>query len=211
MKQRTLSIRNIGRQLLMLLSAVWVITACTVLDDDLSMNSDEGLNFYSAAAPNTWEGKWTVNRQVIDTAKITIDSMIRIRYPEEYLISLYHGPIGKEVRGKGSTSKILLQQQGFSDNTVFMTYKAFPALLETHSQPYYCNGTFTVTTGQKDYYIELLSTENANIIYAADKGQWTLGIPVSHFRVTDLETGQLSVHELPAGLTLYYNTEKRIR
>lgn len=62
----------------------------------------------------------------------------------------------------------------------------------------------------QQYVVGLRSNMNGTLVYRISNGQFTIGVPVNHVIIKNLETGEQTEQDIPA-ITLYYNTTKRIR
>ena len=62
-----------------------------------------------------YEGEWTVNKQVVDTACLVVGSPMRVRLPEAYLLSLYTPALGDAVvQPQGVATELWLNEQGYT-------------------------------------------------------------------------------------------------
>ena len=73
------------------------------------------------------------------------------------------------------------------------------------------NVSFTVAIDGVDHRVDLLSGEPGNAVYRNDNDQWTIGLTVTSFYVTNLETREEQARTLNTPIVLYYNTKNRIR
>jgi hypothetical protein len=194
-----------------------LIAACSVADEDSSEPTMSDNN--NVAFSGIYEGEWTVNSQVVDTARLVVtDNLMQLRLPEEYLLSTYILPHLTDHTGSldyhlGSIpTGILIEPQGYSQMSQYMSF-ASPTIQESSTKRWYKSCSFYANIGGILYQIDLLSEVEATAVKQNTTGQWTLGIPIDGFLLTNL---LLSTHESerieqPYSFTIYYNTKRRIR
>ena len=185
-------------------------------DDAVKMNADittptdhVGYGIYS--------GEWTVNKQVVDTARLIVTDKLSMRLPENYLtrLCLQHDSTLRNIpdydgapKTQGTVNVIRFTIQGYSDNALFSTF--FSAFSESGSENYYIPASFEASIGGYPFRIDLLSTESCNLLYREDTGLWTIVISIIGFHTNCLDTGEQTECKLPAPVTLYYNARERI-
>ena len=188
------------------------LTACS------DFENDETAEVMYAASPQyaVYDGEWTMNKQVVDTARLEVTKVLKVRLPEKYLGTLCFGGeyaddnhalnIGEY---KGQPISIPYRYEGYSTNAVFSsipsTEKSYDGVM------LFNNVSFTVAIDGVDHRVDLLSGEPGNAVYRNDNDQWTIGITVTSFYVTNLETREEQVHTPNTPIILYYNTKNRIR
>lgn len=160
-----------------------------------------------------YEGEWTVNRQVVDTARLVVGPTLHVRLPESYLLSLCQSADKSNLVAKAEPlnvpAEIQLVAQGYSEQSQYMAFA--PSMLQDASAGVrFRASSFSVLIDDRLHRVSLLCQENANAVMQTATGQWTLGIPVSALLVTDMTTGQSVEHRLPGTVTIYYNTKRRI-
>lgn len=206
----------------LLAAIVPLVLACSAEGDaDTSyMMNDASKNVtYSGI----YEGEWTVNKQVVDTARlVVVNGMIKVRLPEMYLLN-YIIPFGLPVDSVGrpvaeqaaryvpqnTTANILVSEQGYSEASQYMSF--VPNMVQVDkSQLFYSTCSFYVSIDRLLFRISLLSRENATAVLQNATGQWTLGIPVDGFLITNFTTGEETVKNLSVRLTIYYSTRRRV-
>ena len=192
-----------------------MMVGCSVNDDDVYVDLRNRLDD-SMNSVAVYDGEWTVNRQVVDTALLRVSEggnlEIRVRLPEHYLLGLCFPDGGwdadaEEVEPAGVPSQITAYVQGYSEQTQYLSFASTNQksgsllLFSTCSMEAVINGSRCL--------VYLISRENAGAILQGT-GLWTLAIPVDYIVVVDETTGQNTTHELPATVTLYYNAKRRI-
>ena len=201
-----------------LLTAIIPLTmACSVGDADGYDAEPQYDNVGSMTAFGLYEGEWTVNKQVVDTARLVVNgNMIQLRLPERYLLSCIipdYTPDKADSHGHYDVSniptKMQLTAQGYSEQSQYMSFAS--ATLQVNGMQQCFNiCSFEANLDNVPCLISLLSKENATAIIQNTTGQWTIGIPISGFRVTNLSSGESTLKELPYTITIYYNTKRRI-
>ena len=160
-----------------------------------------------------YEGEWSVNKQVVDTARMVVSGSVSVRLPESYLLGLLQtdglnsGLDKAEPTNK--PTKIRLTEQGYSDKSVYMAFDVYKT--DSYSfQQLYCSCSFEAVINGTTCTISLLSKEYASAVFQQDAVQWTLAVPVNVLSITDRGTGEYWEVTLPVSITLYYNTKTRI-
>ena len=200
----------------MLLTAIMSLTiACSTDDADAYSYTDKTTNYMADEEGAIYEGEWTVNQQVVDTARLVVaNNMLQLRLPEDYLFSTYILPRITSENGAyefdNDPIDIHVAPQGYSETSQYMSFSS-ETLQSNDSPRWYTPGSF-LALGSTPYQILLLSKENATAVYQNTTGQWTLGIPIDGFLLTNLflSTHQSELMELPITVTIYYNTKRRI-
>jgi len=214
-------IREIGRSkwtiALLTLIAV-ILTGCAAGDANEEVNMKDANINTANEGYGIYDGEWTVNKQVVDTARLVVTDKLSIRLPENYLTSLCFQSNQKDinsvtfingaVKPQGHPADIRFSVQGYSEVAQFSTF--LPTMVNSGRETYYIPSSFNVTINDRAYRVDLLSSENGNIIYRTDTGLWTIAISVNGFIVTSLETKEQFERQLPIVTTLYFNTKKRI-
>ena len=188
------------------------LTACS------DFENDETAEVMYAASPQyaVYDGEWTMNKQVVDTARLEVTKVLKVRLPEKYLGTLcFGGEYADDNHAlsiseyKGQPISIPYRYEGYSTNAVFSsipsTEKSYDGVM------LFNNVSFTVAIDGVDHRVDLLSGEPGNAVYRNDNDQWTIGITVTSFYVTNLETREGQVHTPNTPIVLYYNTKNRIR
>lgn len=158
-----------------------------------------------------YDGEWTVNKQVVDTARLVVrtNGVIEVRLPESYLLELcFPDDVGNKKSGN-IANLIEVYQQGYSEQSQYMSF--YSNTIKTDDAKN-CFGTFSfqATIEDEPCSITLLSYENATAVMQTTTGQWTLGIPIDAFLVKNLSTAKSTERKLSIPVTLYYNTKRRI-
>ena len=161
--------------------------------------------------PGVFDGEWTVNRQVVDTARLTVGSSLLVRLPEAYLTELcFSGEAPEAIVGNEPQSYIL-QQQGYSEQSQFMTLVTPTVALADGQQVFYLPCHFRTVVGGRGYSVSILSRENGLAVYSNETQLWTIGIPVNGFQVRSDEAAEPDIVWLPQTVSLYYNAKARIK
>lgn len=229
--------KRIGRKWWLQALAVAIISltvACSVDDADVydAVPSHNSV----VATTGIYEGEWTVNKQVVDTARLVVtDNVIQVRLPEKYLVSTYLLPFYNSVffgnigdkNGKGGVNEGVpiggvvsyefhdtpvtaqVSAQGYSEQSQYMSFMS-STMLDGSLLTRFNAFSFEMAVNSMPFHIDLLSREYATAVIQNATGQWTLGIPIDGFLVKDLTTGESMVHEV-SGTIIYYNTKRRIR
>ena len=207
---------RIGRKihLLLVVTMTLLTVSCSQEEDqikDLQAQIDKTKKYM------IYDGEWTINKQVVDTARLEVinGQVLRVRLPEVYLeISCFekeHVSSAKpfSIAHKGLPAIINLQNQGYSEKAEFNSITA--AEISDQGTTFFSNLSFYVTIDDVDHQVDLLSDEPGNAIYRNDNGQWTIGFTVNAFRVTNQNTLEMQMRTPLKPITLYYNTKERIR
>jgi len=206
----------------LLFSLLTLLTACSVEDAD--SNAEYMYGNDSVVPQALYDGEWTVNKQVVDTARLEVNGVLKVRLPEDYLTRLCFGGISEDgspltsgTSGKtepmavlkGQPAVIHFTDQGYSTTTSFANIGVAESSL--NGVVVFSHASFTIALNGVDYRVEMLSKEPGTAVYRNDTGLWTIAIPVGAFLVTNLNTQEESEHQLPSAVTIYYNAKKRIR
>ena len=222
------SIKNVWQPTL--LTAILLLTAACSTDDSYMPDKMAGfLDDYYSEGSATYEGEWTVNKQVVDTAQlVVINNNIVFRLPEHYLLSTYIIPLfyaDKSVNDSpllnsdsivsyeplGIPSEIHFTALGYSESSQYNMVSA-STFMDKNVQVLYITCSFKAKIDNTSYLISLLSKEDAMLILQKASGQWTLGIPIDGFLLDNISTDRPTVREqrlLPGTVTIYYNTKRR--
>ena len=202
-----------------LATGMLMLSACTVEDEE---KSDVRSNIQATEAIGvSYNGEWTVDKQVVDTARLKMTDVLTVRLPEAYLVSLCFSGLTEEygtdkatlstgtaIEPMGLPTMITVKDQGYTNDAVFSD---FTNTAEKHdSTTLYRSAYFVVNVNGDKYLVELLSTENGNAVYRVDTMGWTIAIPIDRFRITNVKTLEERVKRLDNPITLYYNTKERI-
>jgi hypothetical protein len=146
--------------------------------------------------------------------------VLRVRLPEAYLAGLCFGSsIGNDGTDKADASigieptghpiEIEIRDQGYTNAAVFSDF--IPSAETFDGVTLYRTAFFVVNVSGVNYLVELLSTENGNVVYRADTMGWTIAIPIDRFHITHIQTLEEREQRLDKPITLYYNTKERTR
>ena len=156
-----------------------------------------------------YDGEWTVNKQVVDTARLEMSDRVRLRLPEAYLMRLCFPDKSDAAEPKGVHMEASLILQGYTEQ---MSLCSFMTLVYNgRGLVFYGAGYFYVTMDGSDYRIDVLCEESANAIFRKDTQLWTIGIPVIGFLVTNTGTNEKQEILRSNPVTIYYNAKQRIR
>ena len=188
------------------------LTACSDFESDETAEAMNALSSQYAV----YDGEWTMNKQVVDTARLEVTNVLKVRLPEKYLGTSCFGDeytdddhtlsIGEY---KGQPISIPYRYEGYSANALFSTIASTEKSF--HGVMLFNNVSFTVAIDGVDHRVDLLSGEPGNAVYRNDNDQWTIGLTVTSFYVTNLETREEQARTLNTPIVLYYNTKNRIR
>ena len=194
----------------LLVCVISMMAGCSVNDEeyvDLRPRVDDFMY-----VNGIFEGEWSVNKQVVDTARMVIseNGEIEVRLPEDYLLGLCF-PYGNENnKSSNMTNLIEVYPLGYSEQSQYMAMNS-NTQKDKDAKVYFNTCSFQATIGDELCSIDLLSYENATAVLQNATGQWTLGIPIDAFLIKNQQTGRGTKRELSIPVTLYYNTTKRIR
>jgi len=202
-----------------LATGMLMLSACSEGDEE---KSDVRSNIQATEAIGvSYNGEWTVDKQVVDTARLKMTDVLTVRLPEAYLVSLCFSGLTEEygtdkatlstgtaIEPMGQPIKIVVKDQGYTNDAVFSDFMNTAEKYD--STTLYRSAYFVVNVNGDNYVVELLSTENGNAVYRADTMGWTIAIPIDRFRITNVKTLEERVKRLANPITLYYNTKERI-
>ena len=195
-----------------------MMTGCSVKEEDAYIDLRHPMND-AMIISSIFDGEWTVNKLVVDTARLVVraNGVMEVRLPERYLLGLCFSQVAGEdttTIEPGNTPTLMdVYQQGYSETSIYMSFS--PERLESgDAQRHYVNSHFIAAIDGKPYSIGLLSDEIATAVMQRTTGQWTIGIPINAFSVTNLALSTYepeAVKQLPQPVTIYYNTTRRIK
>jgi hypothetical protein len=207
----------------LLVTVMTLTVACSRdYDDDIS-NINIQLYDNSLMANGIYEGVWTVDREMVDTAQMVVrDNTVQVRLPEQHLLFMFFSDVHPEMLSGESLkwvnvdyrlhhkpTTIQLLNQGYSETSQYMMTGA-TTVQDKNLQLFSNTCSFEVTIENTPYLISLLSKENAMAVLQKYTWQWTLGIPVDRFQVKNLATGESTIEQV-SSTVLYYNTKRRIK
>ena len=201
-----------------------VLTACSDGSDGELSDVRSNLSASPTWALASYNGEWTVNLQVVDTARLDVTDVLRVRLPETFLTHLcfsqsaanytYSEKIdanveeASDIKALGVPTEIEIKDQGYTNEAVFSYFSAKASVND--GMTVYRSAYFLVTVNGTIYLVELLSSDKGNAIRRSDTMGWTIAITVNGFCVTNTmnyEEKYISINPI----TLYYNTTERIR
>lgn len=186
-----------------------MMVACsTDFGDSMLPQDDDKAAPKASSEQATYEGEWTCDKQVIDTARLEVTNVLRLRLPEEYLRNLCF-PTQSSYTLMGQPAELAHQQQGYTDWTQF--YALVMPTMREDGKILYHPAAFSLKTADADYRVELWSKEGGNAIYRMDTNLWTICISVDRFTVINQTTQQQRNQDLPETVTLYYTAKRRIK
>lgn len=186
---------------------ICMLTACSADDNEAYMSFAETNNAMPTAI---YEGEWTVNKQVVDTARMEVSNVLTLRLPEAYLATLCFPDTATGVKLKGVPVELQIPQSpiGYTEKAEFVYLLS--DMNSYGNERLYRHASFYATVGDADYRIDLLSTEIGNAVISKDTRLWTLCIPIGSFLITDMATREERICQLPATVTIYHHSTKRI-
>ncbi len=197
--------RRLRASVIAMLAIVAALTSCST-DEAYSM--DEAPLKHDVIARVAYDGEWTVNSQVVDTARlVVIDENMRIRLPESYLLGLCSSS-ASEATPTNAPIVIQTVMQGYSKLSNYNSF-ASEAKNDANNGMRFSTCSFMATIGGESCKVSIVSAENATAVWQKDTDQWTLAIPIDAIIVDHAATGQLTEHTLASTITLYYHTKKR--
>ena len=189
-----------------------MLTACSTDDADARPQ-------YMDDAPHAnavYDGEWTVNKTVVDTARLEVTpNGLKLRLPEYYLtlscfeMEAFSSAIPFRHECMEQPVVIPFRNQGYTDNATFINLNT--AEKNYGGMSFFNYASFNVSVNGASYRVALLSNEPANAVYRNDNGLWTIGLPIERFLVTNIETNEEQVRTPHNPFTLYYNAKERIR
>ena len=199
---------RIGRKIhLLLVMAMTLLTvSCSQEEDqikDLQAQIDKTKKFM------IYDGEWTVDKQVADTARLSIRNdlaAVMLEFPVIYLSNLFFQNEDSLIVTQWYLYPLNLTEQAFSE--IGNYHIIIPA--DRFGESEYIIGGFQVTKNRITKEVMLITNEMGNGIYRLDTGLWTISFTISSYYITNGATGESSLHPLPEPITLYYNAKKRI-
>lgn len=211
-----------------LLAAIIPLTVACGMDYDDDISYLDG-QVSDVVTPNgTYDGEWTLNKEVLDTAMLVVDDdYMLVRLPDLHLAIEYFLPLFKDISLEGlvtslpmqcypKTVKIRILPQGYSETSQYMSFLS-TTVQGSNSQIYFNTYPFElIYTGTREkgyeetpYTISLLSKENAMAVFQKSTRQWTLCIPIDALLAINQVTGESTMKVLDTGVNLYYNTKRK--
>ena len=191
-------------------TALLLMAACAN-DSDMLCYEPPRFDAYSDAA-GIYDGEWTVNKQVVDTARLEIGSSLKLRLPEDYLTRLcFPDKSGAESpQPQGKSIEVYLSTQGYSEQMELYNF-CYAIFDQKNGKRFYSIGYYYATITDVDYRIDLLSNDYGNAIFRLDTGLWTIAIPIRGFLIANTITNEEREQPLSQPVTIYYNAKQRIR
>lgn len=199
------------KKLFVLWATALLLTAACANDSDMLSDSLPHFNANSDAA-GIYDGEWTVNKQVVDTARLEIGSSLKLRLPEDYLTRLcFPDKSGAESpQPQGKSIVVYLSTQGYSEQMELYNF-CYAIFDQKNGKRFYSIGYYYATITDVDYRIDLLSNDYGNAIFRLDTGLWTIAIPIRGFFIANTITNEEREQPLSQPVTIYYNAKTRIR
>ena len=199
---------RIGRKyhLLLVVTMTLLTVSCSQEEDqirDLQAQIDKTKKFM------IYDGEWTVDKQVADTARLSIRNdlaAIMLEFPVIYLSNLFFQNEDSLIVTQWYLYPLNLTEQAFSE--IGNYHIIIPA--DRFGESEYIIGGFQVTKNHITKEVMLITNEMGNGIYRLDTGLWTISFTISSYYITNGATGESSLNPLPEPITLYYNAKKRI-
>ena len=199
---------RIGRKihLLLVVTMTLLTVSCSQEEDqirDLQAQIDGTKKFM------IYDGEWTVDKQVADTARLSIRNdlaAVMLEFPVIYLSNLFFQNEDSLIVTQWYLYPLNLTEQAFSE--IGNYHIIIPA--DRFGESEYIIGGFQVTKNHITKEVMLITNEMGNGIYRLDTGLWTISFTISSYYITNGATGESSLNPLPEPITLYYNAKKRI-
>lgn len=199
---------RIGRKyhLLLVVTMTLLTVSCSQEEDqirDLQAQIDGTKKFM------IYDGEWTVDKQVADTARLSIRSdlaAVMLEFPVIYLSNLFFQNEDSLIVTQWYLYPLNLTEQAFSE--IGNYHIIIPA--DRFGESEYIIGGFQVTKNHITKEVMLITNEMGNGIYRLDTGLWTISFTISSYYISNGATGESSLNPLPEPITLYYNAKKRI-
>lgn len=191
-------------------TALLLTAACT---NDSVMLSESLPRFNANSdAPGIYDGEWTVNKQVVDTARLEVFDELKFRLPEDYLTRLcFPDKSGAESpQPQGKSIVVYPSTQGYSEQMELYNF-CYAIFDQKNGKRFYSIGYYYATITDVDYRIDLLSNDYGNAIFRLDTGLWTIAIPIRGFFISNTITNEEREQPLSQPITIYYNAKTRIR
>lgn len=196
--------------LFLLCAAALLLTAACANDSDM-MADIKNLEERSGAE-GIYDGEWTVNKQVVDTARMEVFDKLKLRLPEDYLTRLcFPDKSGAESpQPQGKSIEVYLSTQGYSEQMELYNF-CYAIFDQKNGKRFYSIGYYYATITDIDYRIDLLSNDYGNAIFRLDTGLWTIAIPIKSFMISEMNKNVWREQPLSQPVTIYYNAKQRIR
>ena len=199
---------RIGRKihLLLVVTMTLLTVSCSQEEDqikDLQAQIDKTKKFM------IYDGEWTVDKQVADTARLSIRNdlaAVMLEFPVIYLSNLFFQNEDSLIVTQWYLYPLNLTEQAFSE--IGNYHIIIPA--DRFGESEYIIGGFQVTKNHITKEVMLITNEMGNGIYRLDTGLWTISFTISSYYISNGATGESSLNPLPEPITLYYNAKKRI-
>ena len=199
---------RIGRKyhLLLVMAMTLLTVSCSQEEDqirDLQAQIDKTKKFM------IYDGEWTVDKQVADTARLSIRNdlaAVMLEFPVIYLSNLFFQNEDSLIVTQWYLYPLNLTEQAFSE--IGNYHIIIPA--DRFGESEYIIGGFQVTKNHITKEVMLITNEMGNGIYRLDTGLWTISFTISSYYISNGATGESSLNPLPEPITLYYNAKKRI-
>lgn len=199
---------RIGRKihLLLVVTMTLLTVSCSQEEDqikDLQAQIDGTKKFM------IYDGEWTVDKQVADTARLSIRNdlaAVMLEFPVIYLSNLFFQNEDSLIVTQWYLYPLNLTEQAFSE--IGNYHIIIPA--DRFGESEYIIGGFQVTKNHITKEVMLITNEMGNGIYRLDTGLWTISFTISSYYISNGATGESSLNPLPEPITLYYNAKKRI-
>ena len=162
-----------------------------------------------------YDGEWTVNKQVVDTARLEVSDRLKLRLPEGYLgvccfeKEYLSSSNPKIIEYKGHPAAILLKNTGYTDAANYYTFRSTAEIYG--GVLLFSQASFIVDIDGVEHLVSLLSREPGNVIFRYDNGLWTIGLTINAFSIMNLETSEVEMRTPRTVISLYYNAKERIR
>ena len=198
---------------IMLLLATCSLTACSTDDAD-SMSGDALWAIEGKHA--VYDGEWTADKHVLDTARLEVNGVLKVRLPEMYLgvacfeREYFSSMTPASVRYSGHPVMLLFTAQGYTEQASFNLLSSYSKTY-TDQKQHYNIASFVVIVNGVEQRVDVLTDEPGNAVYRNDTGLWTIGFTVTAFCVTNMLTGDIEMRIPHKPLELYYNATRRIR
>ena len=190
-------------------------------DSDMLCYEPPRFDAYSDAA-GIYDGEWTVNKQVVDTARLEVSDELKLRLPEDYLTRLCfpdnsgadsNATLGSDQESpqpKGIPMVFKLLAQGYSEQMELYNF-SYAMFNLNDGEQVYSIGYYYVTIAGVDYRIDLRGNDYGNAIFRLDTSLWTAGLSIKSFMVSEINKNVWREQSLSQPVTIYYNAKTRIR
>ena len=208
-----------------------LLAVCLALMATLTACSEEAgdmMDFESANAvaieSAVYDGEWSVNKQVVDTARLVVADKLTLRLPEAYLIELCFKSnldidgefvkwgdaedVAENVVNAAQPTVLGYSPQGYTTNIAF--YSTALNAVTVEGETYLVQGSFFCRYSDVYFRIDLLSHESGNSVHNVDTDLWTIALPVDGFLRVNLTHESKKIKRVDEPFTLYYNAKRRI-